>query len=100
MSGRGHRVHSGICLIRRAWQRCDQPGADAALGGEDIEAYLATGEWQAPAAMPFKSGRRLYQSNYGFTAILSVCPCLRRPICYKLLASGRAKDYFPQKSEI
>ena len=52
MSGRGHRVHSGICLIdgARRWQRLVTSRVHMRrLGAEDIEAYLATGEWQGKA---------------------------------------------------
>ena len=52
MSGRGHRVHSGICLIdgARHWQRVVTSRVQMRrLGAEDIEAYLAAGEWQGKA---------------------------------------------------
>ena len=52
MSGRGHRVHSGICLMQggRHWRRVVTSRVQMRrLGGEDIEAYLATGEWQGKA---------------------------------------------------
>ena len=52
MSGRGHRVHSGICLIdgARRWQRLVTSRVlMRRLGTEDIEAYLAGGEWQGKA---------------------------------------------------
>ena len=42
-----------------------QPRAHAALGAEDIEAYLATGEWQGKAGgYAIQGSRRLYQSSY------------------------------------
>jgi septum formation protein len=57
MSGRGHRVHSGICLIDGASQNGGKKWLRVVssrvrmrrLGAEDIEAYLATGEWQGKA---------------------------------------------------
>ena len=52
MSGRSHRVHSAICLIdgERQWLRLVTSRVQMRrLGGEDIEAYLASGEWQGKA---------------------------------------------------
>ena len=57
MSGRAHRVHSGICLIdgaskngEKKWLRVVSSRVRMRrLGAEDIEAYLATGEWQGKA---------------------------------------------------
>ena len=52
ISGRGHRVHSGICLMdgARHWQRVVASRVRVRrLGTEDIEAYLAQGEWQGKA---------------------------------------------------
>jgi septum formation protein len=57
MSGRGHRVHSGICLIDGASQNGGKKWLRVVssrvrmrrLGAENIEAYLATGEWQGKA---------------------------------------------------
>ena len=105
MSGRGHRVHSGICLMQgaRHWQRVVTSRVQMRrLGAKILRLIWRPVNGRAkPAAMPFKvRSPPLSVKLTALTAILSVCPCLRRPICYKLLASDRAKDYFPQKSEI
>ena len=54
LSGRNHRVHTGVCLVTPAakpsasgWSR---PGcASSGCRDEDIEAYLASGEWRGKA---------------------------------------------------
>ena len=52
MSGRGHRVHSGICLIdgKRQWARVVSSRVQMKrLSAEEIAAYLESGEWQGKA---------------------------------------------------
>lgn len=52
MSGRGHRVHSGVCLIdgEQQWLRCVTSRVQMKrLAREEIEAYLGSGEWQGKA---------------------------------------------------
>ncbi len=52
MSGRGHRVHSGICLIdgQRQWLRCVTSRVQMKrLAAEEIADYLDSGEWQGKA---------------------------------------------------
>ena len=57
MSGRGHRVHSGICLIdgaskngEKKWLRVVTSRVQMRrLGAEDIAAYIDSGEWQGKA---------------------------------------------------
>jgi septum formation protein len=52
ISGRGHRVHSGVCLIdgARHWRRLVTSRVHMRrLGTQDIEAYLAGGEWKGKA---------------------------------------------------
>jgi len=52
MSGRGHRVHSGVCLIdgKRQWQRCVTSRVQMKrLAAEEIADYLNSGEWQGKA---------------------------------------------------
>ena len=52
MSGRGHRVHSGICLIdgERQWARVISSRVQMKrLSAEEIAAYLESGEWQGKA---------------------------------------------------
>ncbi|MBL6761768.1 MAG: septum formation protein Maf [PS1 clade bacterium] len=49
MSGRGHRVHSGVCLIdgKRQWLRCVTSRVQMKrLAAEEIADYLDSGEWQ------------------------------------------------------
>ena len=96
------------------WICIDNPdGADGSVWSQAACTCAAWGQkilrliWRPvngrarPAVMPFRATPPpLSVKLSGPTAILSVCPCLRRPIYCKLLASGRAKDYFPQKSDI
>lgn len=52
MSGRGHRVHSGVCLIdsKRQWLRCVTSRVQMKrLAAEEIADYLDSGEWQGKA---------------------------------------------------
>jgi septum formation protein len=52
MSGRAHRVHSGVCLRagERQWLRCVSSRVKMkSLSAEEIERYLASGEWQGKA---------------------------------------------------
>ncbi len=52
MSGRGHRVHSGICLIagEQSWLRVVTSRVQMKrLAQEEIADYLAGGEWQGKA---------------------------------------------------
>ena len=61
LSGRGHRVQTGIACIcgdrnHRAW--CARVRMKPLSEG-DINAYLACGEWQGKAAaMPYRAGRQ------------------------------------------
>ena len=58
LSGRGHRVSTGVCLFAEGVCRKasgHKPRANKTLDAHDIETYLASGEWRArPAAMPFR----------------------------------------------
>ena len=53
LSGRNHRVHTGICLVTpneasaSGWSR--RACASSGCREEDIEAYLASGEWRGKA---------------------------------------------------
>ena len=52
MSGRAHRVHSGVCLRVGAqqWLRCVSSRVKMKpLSAQEIELYLASGEWQGKA---------------------------------------------------
>ena len=52
MSGRGHRVHSGVCLLdgARQWARVVTSRVQMKrLSAEEIAAYLDSGEWQGKA---------------------------------------------------
>jgi septum formation protein len=52
MSGRAHRVHSGVCLIagERQWVRCVTSRVlMKRLSTGEITAYLDSGEWQGKA---------------------------------------------------
>ena len=53
LSGRRHRVYGGICVIapdaRRATRLVDTVVRFKRLTGEEIDAYLATGQWQGKA---------------------------------------------------
>lgn len=52
MSGRGHRVHSGVCLIDgdKQWVRCVSSRVRMKpLSGAEIETYIESGEWQGKA---------------------------------------------------
>ena len=52
ISGRGHRVHSGVCLMSAEGKsvRCVSSRVKMKrLGQEEINAYLDSGEWQGKA---------------------------------------------------
>ncbi|OXT01618.1 septum formation protein Maf [Notoacmeibacter marinus] len=53
LSGRSHRVHSGICLVTPKGQfrqrMVESRVRFKRLGAEEIEAYLASGEWRGKA---------------------------------------------------
>ncbi len=53
LSGRRHRVHSGVALSipdgRLALRRVDSQVAFKRLSGDEIAAYLASGEWRGKA---------------------------------------------------
>lgn len=52
LSGRTHEVISGLCLIGSGWEELGDEVARVtfrALGADEIDAYLATGEWRGRA---------------------------------------------------
>src|SRR2546422_51839 len=59
LSGRNHRVHTGVCLVTPAeafrQRLVETKGRFKRLSEEDIEAYLSSGEWRGKAAAdPFQ----------------------------------------------